>query len=345
MQSRSSLNRVPQASQNGPLTGRFAPSPTGKMHAGNIFSALVAWLVAKSTGGDVVLRIEDLDPDRSKPHFADEIQRDFEMLGLTWDRGPYFQSTRSDAYREAFNALASTHEVYPCFCTRADMLAAASAPQAAAQPAEAPRSSAPQVAGVAENSSYVYPGTCKNLSPQHVETLIAEGKDISWRIAVPDEYLSYTDEIYGKYCVNLARECGDFILLRKDNTFAYHLAVVVDDAEQGITSVVRGSDLLSSTPQQIFLQDSLGFDTPNYFHVPLICAQDGRRLAKRNKDAALDELLSQYKSPEGVIGHIAYLSGLQASDSPATPESLLPSFSLETCRKLWSNSLTIPWTA
>lgn len=308
-----------------PPVGRFAPSPTGRMHAGNIFSALVSWLVVKKGGGEIVLRIEDLDPDRSKACFADQVQRDFELLGLTWDKGPFFQSNRSDVYRHACKALQSKYTVYPCFCTRADLANAAQAPHV--------------------GEAFIYPGTCRDLSSEEVNALMTKQVPASWRIKVPQKNITFNDAIYGTQAFSLSDECGDFLLQRKDGTFAYHLAVVCDDAEQGITTVVRGSDLLAATPQQIFLQDALGFPTPEYIHVPLLCSDTNARLSKRNKDASLESLLEHYKTPEFVLGHIAYICGLQEEDSPTTPETLLPSFSLEECKQRWSGHLSLPWRA
>lgn len=292
-----------------PLTGRFAPSPTGRMHAGNIYAALIAWIVAKRTGGEVVLRIENLDPDRSKPEYIDQIMRDFEYLGLTWDRGPYYQSTRTDVYAEAFDDLQKRGLTYPCFCTRAD-LHTASAPH--------------------RGEKTVYPGTCRNLTAnQRAQAQMQaqkQGRAPSQRLMVPAEDVSaatvqLTDAFQGHYAQNLARDCGDFLIRRSDGAFAYQLAVVLDDAEQGVTSVVRGVDLLCSTPQQIYLQNLLNLPHPEYGHVPLLVAKAGgsdqsaRRLSKRDKDAGLDQLKQRYKTPEGILGHIAYVAGMVSPEA------------------------------
>ena len=290
-----------------PVVGRFAPSPTGRMHAGNIFAALVAWLVAKSQGGRMVLRVEDLDRERSKPRFVSDVQRDFESLGLTWDEGPYFQHDRDEAYRSAFDALAGRNLVYPCFCTRAD-LHAASAPH--------------------RGEKTVYPGTCRSLSAdERSARAAATGRVPAERLIVPDRVYGLDDLVQGPYTQNLARDCGDFLVRRSDGAFAYQLAVVVDDAEQGVNSVVRGMDLLCSTPQQIYLQELLGLPGAVYAHVPLIVGERDRRLSKRDRDAALDELLVRFKTPAAIIGHIAGLTGLAPSADPVTPEELLPLFS------------------
>ena len=306
-----------------PVIGRFAPSPTGRMHAGNIFAALVAWLVAKSQGGRMVLRVEDLDRERSKPRFVSDVQRDFESLGLTWDEGPYLQHDRDEAYRAAFDALAGRNLVYPCFCTRAD-LHAASAPHRGEKP--------------------VYPGTCRSLSAdERSARAAATGRVPAERLIVPDRVYGLDDLVQGPYTQNLARDCGDFLVRRSDGAFAYQLAVVVDDAEQGVNSVVRGMDLLCSTPQQIYLQELLGLPGAVYAHVPLIVGERDRRLSKRDRDAALDELLVRFKTPAAIIGHIAGLTGLAPSADPVTPEELLPLFSAGQLKSCFPDPIQIQW--
>ena len=288
------------------VVGRFAPSPTGRMHAGNIFSALMSWLLVKSRGGRMVLRIEDLDRERSKPDFADQACRDFEYLGLTWDEGPYFQSDRDEAYAEAFAELQRKGSVYPCFCTRAD-LHAASAPH--------------------RGEKLVYTGTCRTLGPEEVHERSLQRKP-AMRLAVPHERYEFEDEVQGRYAQVLDEDCGDFIVRRSDGLFAYQLAVVVDDAEQHVNLVVRGMDLLVSTPQQLYLQDVLGYPHAAYAHVPLIVGERDRRLSKRDRDAAIDELAARFGSARGIIGHIAWLVGLQDHDEPASCEELLERFEL-----------------
>ena len=300
---------------NRPVVGRFAPSPTGRMHAGNIFAALMAWLVAKSQGGSIVLRIEDLDRERSKACYIDAVQRDFEALGLTWDKGPYFQHDRDEAYREAFRLLQNKGLVYPCFCSRAD-LHAASAPH--------------------RGEKFVYPGTCKNLTDEQRKERVLARKPAQ-RLIVPDAVYAFADLVQGGYRQNLATECGDFLVQRSDQAFAYQLAVVVDDAAQGVTSVVRGVDLLC------YLQDVLGLEHPEYAHIPLVVAEMNRRLSKRDHDAAIDELLARFGSPEAVIGHIAGITGIAATCEPATPEQLLKGFSLASLSHLFADNVQIAW--
>lgn len=298
------------------------------MHAGNIYAALIAWLVAKSTGGSVVLRIEDLDRKRSKPAFADAVQRDFEQLGLTWDRGPYFQHDRDEAYHAAYEKLNEAGLVYPCFCTRADLRSA----------------SAPHL-----GEKHVYPGTCRMLNEKQralrAQALASEqpSRCPAMRLSVDARAIELNDAVQGAYAQKLDRDCGDFLIRRSDGAFAYQLAVVVDDAEQGVTSVVRGVDLLCSTPQQIYLQQLLGLQTPAYAHIPLLVAQDGRRLAKRNRDAAYDELLARFKTPAAVVGHIAGTVGLAPTTEPATPEQLLESFDLEAFAGSVPDKVSIVW--
>lgn len=309
------------AADGRPVVGRFAPSPTGRMHAGNIFAALMAWLIAKSQGGRIVLRIEDLDRQRSRREYIDGVQADFELLGLTWDVGPYFQQGREEAYRTAYQALKDRGLVYPCFCSRAD-LHAASAPH--------------------RGEKLVYPGTCRSLTPEERARRAAE-KDPAMRIVVPHRAYSLVDQIQGPYRQMLDEECGDFLIRRSDGAFAYQLAVVVDDAEQGVTSVVRGMDLLSSTPQQLYLQDLLGLPHPVYAHVPLLVAEKDRRLSKRDHDASLEALLARFGTPEGVIGHIAWLTGIRDEDEPATPEQLVDGFDVTHAAERFPDLVQIRW--
>lgn len=309
------------ASDGKPVVGRFAPSPTGRMHAGNIFAALMAWLIAKSQGGRIVLRIEDLDRQRSRRDYIDGVQADFELLGLTWDDGPYFQQGREEAYRAAYYALEDQGLVYPCFCSRAD-LHAASAPH--------------------RGEKLVYPGTCRSLTPEERARRAAE-KDPAARIVVPHRAYSLVDQIQGPYRQMLDEECGDFLIRRSDGAFAYQLAVVVDDAEQGVTTVVRGMDLLCSTPQQLYLQDLLGLPHPVYAHVPLLVAEKDRRLSKRDHDASLEALLARFGTPEGVIGHIAWLTGIRDEDEPATPEQLLDGFDVNRAAERFPDLVQIRW--
>lgn len=292
------------ASSSAPVVGRFAPSPTGRMHAGNVFAALTAWLVAKSQGGRIVLRIEDLDAERSKPVYIDAVQRDFEALGLTWDEGPYFQHDRTEAYRAAYDELRERGLVYPCFCTRAD-LHAASAPHRGEKP--------------------VYPGTCRHLGDGE-RAVRAQQRMPAQRLIVPDREVAFVDQVQGPYAQNLAADCGDFLVQRSDGAFAYQLAVVVDDALMGVNQVVRGVDLLSSTPRQIWLQQQLGFPQPEYGHVPLLYGADGHRLSKRQKDVDLGALRQMGKRPEDIVGQLACWAGLIDQPEPVQARELVAEF-------------------
>ena len=289
---------------NTPIRGRFAPSPSGRMHLGNLWSCLLAWLAARSVGGGMVLRLEDLDPDRCRPEFCDQVMGDLDWLGLDWDGQPIYQSRRTQAYAAAFHALEERGLVYPCFCTRAQRLAA-SAPHRSDRAA-------------------LYSGRCRHLAPEARAALSAR-RVPAWRIQVPEETVSFRDKLQGDCAQNLAAECGDFILRRSDGVYAYQLAVVVDDAFQGVTQVVRGSDLLDSAPRQLWLQSKLGLPHPEYGHVPLLLSPDGRRLAKRDRDLELSQLKERFTAPQ-LVGRLALAAGLLPEYAPVTPQELLPHF-------------------
>ena len=293
-----------------PVVGRFAPSPSGRMHLGNLLCSLLAWLSAKSAGGRVVLRIEDLDPERCPRHFADQLEEDLSWLGLVWDEGGsaggdcYYQSNRSKVYQAALGQLDAQGLLYPCFCSRAQVHAAS-----------APHRSDGQA---------IYPGTCRALTPEQREQRRRQ-RSPATRLMVPDEPWSFTDGHLGFYQENLFQDCGDFILRRSDGVFAYQLAVTVDDAAMGVTQVVRGADLLSSTPRQLYLYHLLGLPAPEFYHLPLLLAPDGRRLSKRDGDVSLEQLRSRYTSPE-IVGRLAFLAGQQPTPQPRTAQSLIPDF-------------------
>lgn len=297
------------------VVGRFAPSPSGRMHLGNIFAALLAWVSARAAGGEFVLRIEDLDPERSHAEYADAIRDDLRWLGLQWDREMPLQSTRTPVYAEFFVRLRAMGLLYPCFCSRSE-LHAASAPHAS-------------------DGSLLYAGTCRGLTDAQMK---AQNRPPAWRIRVPEECVACHDGVYGEVSQNLQRECGDFILRRSDGVYAYQLAVVCDDALGGITQVVRGRDLLSSTPRQIWLCRMLGFEPPEYYHVPLLIAPDGRRLSKRERDMDLSRLRERFR-PEALIGRLAFLSGLAPFQEPISAAELAQEFSWE---NLCRNDIPIP---
>lgn len=297
--------------------GRFAPSPTGRMHLGNVATALMSWLSVRSRGGRWILRIEDLDPQRSKADYARMIEDDLDWLGLDWDEGglddrgpngPYSQSRRSEIYARYLDDLRRTGYTYPCYCTRADIMST-----------QAPHQSDGRV---------VYAGTCRPDSmPVHGAALndAEDSRPHSVRIFVPDEDINFCDRVFGRHSVNLTRHCGDFLLRRADGAWAYQLAVVVDDALMGVNEVVRGSDLLLSTAQQIYLCRRLGFDPPEYAHIPLLCNRELRRLSKRDRSLAMDELRSRY-SPQQVLAFAAYAVGLVSDQSPRSLEELTSIF-------------------
>ena len=287
--------------------GRYAPSPSGRMHLGNLMCCLLAWLSAKSKGGQVLLRIEDLDAVRCPRVYADAIQDDLAWLGLAAD-GPtptVYQSERSGIYQQYYDILLKKGLIYPCFCSRSQLHAAS-----------APHRSDGQV---------VYAGTCRGLSDAEVARRSLT-RAPAFRVRVPDEEIAFTDGHLGRYAENLARDCGDFYLRRADGVFAYQLAVVVDDALMGVTEVVRGSDLLSSTPRQLWLYRELGLTAPQFYHLPLLLAPDGRRLSKRDGDQSLENLRARY-TPQEIIGKLAYVCGLQGTPVPASPQELVPGFS------------------
>lgn len=297
----------------GQVVGRFAPTPSGRMHLGNLFCSLLAWLAAKQEGGRVVLRVEDLDQERTSPLFARQAEEDLKFLGLCWDEGgslggphgPYEQGKRSPYYQELLERLEALGLVYPCFCSRAE-LHAANAPHAS-------------------DGEVVYSGKCRSLTAEEI-TLRREKRSPALRLRVPEETIAFVDGHYGPVEQNLARDCGDFILRRSDGVFAYQLAVVADDAAMGVTQVVRGRDLLSSAPRQIYLYRLLGFSEPEFAHAPLLLAPDGRRLSKRDRDVSLEALEEKgYTGPQ-IVGRLAFLAGLLDRPEAVTPQELLPVF-------------------
>ena len=280
--------------------GRFAPSPSGRMHLGNVFSAFLAWLSVRSENGKMILRMEDLDPDRCRKEYALQLMDDLRWLGLDWDEEQPWQSGRGDAYAQAFKALGDN--VYPCYCSRTE-LHAASAPHAS-------------------DGRVLYAGTCRNLTDAERKE---KTKAPAWRIRVPDAEYGVCDGLQGAYAENLADECGDFIVRRADGVYAYQLAVVTDDAEGGVTEVVRGFDLLSSTPRQIYLQELLDLPTPRYYHVPLLIDESGRRLSKRDGDLDLG-VLRENMTPEQLLGRLAWAAGILDADMPASAAELVTVF-------------------
>jgi glutamyl-tRNA synthetase len=285
--------------------GRFAPTPSGRMHLGNVFSFLIAWLSVKNRDGHILLRMEDLDTQRTSDEFAEILRQDLLWLGLKWDEETPAQSKRSPVYDRYFEKLMDEGLLYPCFCTRSQLHSV----------------NAPHLS----DGTYVYPGTCRHLTEK-------PSKPHSWRVTVPEKMWEFQDLLQGDYRQNLATDCGDFVVRRADGVYVYQLAVTVDDGESGVTEVVRGVDLLSSAPRQMYLQQIFGFPHPQYGHVPLLLAPDGRRLSKRDKDLDLGEL-RKYLSPEQLLGSLAHTAGLLERYEPISAPELATAFSWEKLKK------------
>lgn len=294
------------------IRGRFAPSPSGRLHLGNVLSSLLAWLDVRSLGGTMVFRLEDLDPDRSWDSYAALMADDLLWLGLDWDEGwrpgageQYRQGQRTARYAAALETLRERGMVYDCYCSRAERLAA----------------SAP------------HPGEhgdigcrCRRLTPQGVQEKAKQGRHPARKLAVNARTIEWTDGHYGAQRQTLTPGRDDFIICRSDGVFAYQLAVSVDDMEMGVTRIVRARDLLDSTPRQIWLIETLGGTSPVYCHAPLLVAPDGRKLSKREGDLNMEYLRERY-TPEQLLGRLAKLAGLRATAEPVTAQELIADFS------------------
>lgn len=287
-----------------PVVGRFAPTPSGRMHLGNLLCALFSYLSVRKAGGRFLLRIEDVDVPRCPKRLCDGIIEDLRWLGFQWDEPPLFQSKRSAVYQAHLDRLNKQGLIYPCFCTRSQLHA----------------SSAPNLG----DTQYVYSGACSHLTPEEVQRLSPIRRP-AMRLRVPNEDIVFTDGLYGLQRENLARDCGDFILRRSDGLFGYQLAVVVDDALSGVNQVVRGRDILTATPRQIYLLRCLGYPIPEYIHIPLLMDSQGRRLAKRSHDLDLSSLSKQYSAPQ-LLGMLAFSAGILAEPEPMSLEALIPLF-------------------
>ena len=289
--------------------GRFAPTPSGRMHLGNVFAALVGWLSVKSRGGSLVLRMEDLDTQRTSEEFAQLLRQDLKWLGLDWDLETPPQSRQTEVYDRYFALLEEMGLLYPCYCTRSQLHSV----------------NAPHLS----DGTYVYAGTCRDLT---AEERAAFGREPAFRVKVPDRRWVVEDLCQGTFRQNLATDCGDFVVRRADGVYVYQLAVTVDDGLAGVTEVVRGMDLLSSAPRQMYLQELFGFPHPVYGHVPMLIAPDGRRLSKRDKDMDLG-FLQQNVKPEMLIGLLAYASGLIDRCESISAKELATEFSWKNLRK------------
>ena len=291
---------------------RLAPSPTGALHLGNARTFLATWLLARQRGWRIILRIEDLDGPRVKRGADQQAIDDLRWLGLDWNVGPTCQSQRASVYRAAIDRLLASGSAYPCVCTRREAALAASAPHA-------------------DEAQAIYPGTCRGKFSSMADARNASGREPSVRFRVPEgTIVTFDDEFAGPQRFDVSRDLGDFVIAKADGTAAYHLAVVIDDAEMGITDVVRGDDLLDSTPRQILLYRALGLPDriPRYVHLPLVVGTDGKRLAKRHGDTRLAMYREQGVSAQRVLSLMARWLGVDPATESATPRELIDYFNL-----------------
>ena len=290
--------------------GRLAPSPTGRLHLGHARSFLLAWWSARAAGGRVVLRLDDLDAARVRPELVETVLRDLSWLGLDWDGEPLHQSADVGPYADSVMRLLTTGHAYACVCSRREIFAAASAPHAGD-----PRPGR-------------YAGTCRGRFASYADAERETGKPAGIRFRVEEGPISIDDAFAGSFEVDVARETGDFLLARRDGVFAYQLAVVVDDARQGVTEVLRGEDLLESTARQRHIQLALGLPSPTWIHVPLVVGDDGERMAKRRGDLALASLREDGVDPRAVVGWAARTAGQPVDELPHAHE-VIDSFQLD----------------
>lgn len=314
------------------MRSRFAPSPTGDLHLGNARTALLAWLQARAAGAGFVMRVEDLDRGRVREHFIGSQLEELRWLGLDWDEGPdvggdsgpYLQSQRGELYAAAVERLIARGLVYECFCSRREVAAAASAPHG------------PQDEGP------IYPGTCRDLSPEQARRR-GRNRAASLRFRVPDELIRFTDLLQGEQVVRPRKELGDFVIRPRDGVAAYQLAVVVDDIAMGITDVLRGADLLTSTARQLLLYAALEAPPPRWIHVPLMLGPDGERLAKRYGSTTLSSLRLAGVSPAEVVGWLAGTCGLAEAGERIEARDLIPRFSLDRLPREPASIESLPW--
>lgn len=298
------------------IRGRFAPSPSGEMHLGNAWVALLAWLQVRSAKGQMILRIEDLDPDRSRTQYVSQIIKDLKWLGLDWDEGPdcsgkygpYIQSERHEFYKAAICELQAKELAYPCFCTRADIRTASSAPHGL--------------------PGFKYPGTCRLLRADVSSNHVHSGRAHALRFLLPEKYVEFFDWGIGETCRFYLPELGDFIVLRRDGAYAYQLAVVIDDAAMKISHVLRGRDLLQATAYQIALYEALDLAVPVFTHVPVLYGEDGQKLSKRHGDLSLHSLRLAGVPAERIIGHLGFWAGMLPKPEGVNAQELSSVFSL-----------------
>lgn len=290
-----------------PAVTRLAPSPTGALHLGNARTFLINWAMARRARWRIVLRIEDLDGPRVKPEAAAQAIEMLAWLGMDWDDGPLYQSANLSPYRDALAMLGRRRLIYPCTCTRKEVERAQSAPHGAEGE---PR----------------YPGTCR----ANLGQAFGDERAAAWRVVVPDEPIRFHDRLHGEQAANVQAGVGDFIVATRAGLAAYQLAVVVDDARQGVTQVVRGDDLLDSTARQGWLHRMLELgDPPRYTHLPLVVGPDGRRLAKRHGDTRLAAYRERGVSPRRIIGLLAQWSGLSAERTEWAADEFAARFTLD----------------
>ena len=307
------------------VKGRFAPTPSGNMHIGNVLCYLLVWLSARSQGGGVVLRFEDTDLLRMRPGAVEQTFSDLAWLGLDWDEGPaaderggeYFQSCRTEIYDRYFDALRERGMVYPCFCSRKDVRLA----------------SAPHE----EDRAAVYPGSCRDLT----EAEIAERRKRrppAWRLRLEDVTVSFRDRIRGESSCRILREYGDFPIRRADVVYCYQFTAALDDALMGVNEVLRSRDLISSSPWQVYIRQLFGFEPPVFVHIPLLLDPEGQRMAKRDFSLSLREVRRHY-SPEEVVGALGFLAGLQDEPRPRAAAELIGLYAPE---KLPREDIVLP---
>lgn len=284
---------------------RLAPSPTGALHLGNARTFLLNWLLARQNGWRILMRIEDIDGPRIKAGSDTQLLDDLRWLGLDWDSDVIFQTQRLSLYAQAIATLLAGRQAYPCVCTRREVELAASAPHA-------------------EDGAVIYPGTCRNRFADIAEAVELSGRAPAIRFRVPDQDLTFVDQLHGVIKLNPERDLGDFVIAKADGTPAYQLAVVVDDADAGVNEIVRGDDLLDSTPRQILIYRALGLENriPRYWHLPLVVGADGRRLAKRHGDTRLSSYRELGVAPGRILALLARWSGITVSSDVSATDLL-----------------------
>jgi glutamyl-tRNA synthetase len=297
------------------IRGRLAPSPTGALHLGNARTFLLAWLSIRAQSGKIVLRIEDLDGPRVKPETVEQAISDLRWLGLDWDEGPdvgglfpsYVQTQCVQLYNDALERLRQAHLIYPCICTRSDIERAASAPHPGEEGAR-------------------YPGTCRDRFASEEDAIAVSGRPPALRFRVEAGAVPFVDDQHGVTSFDVAQQVGDFVVRKGSGTAAYQLSVVVDDARMEISEVVRGDDLLTSTPRQLLLYKALELQPPRFRHIPLVVGEDGLRLAKRHGDSRIAMFRDRGVRPEQLIGQLAFWSGLVETKMEWMPSDLVAKF-------------------